>query len=281
MRARRRLGAFGFLAKTDIILRSATEEDTGEARHFLHRIHQADRVSNTRVTAEEIAQYIKESDGATLLRFDPRFKELTNRNRVGRNFHLCIQCLLDCEIAFRGAWSEEFKAELSEWILCFSAMIVGMAGDLSSPGPTSKRARASRAPTVRAEIILVHGTWSAPRRGSIFRRRRPYWYEPDHQFRTRLGDRLKERGVEWRIDAFTWSGKNSIRERFLASQDLAETISARFGSGVPSVSIVAHSHGGNVALQAVDRLVKSRKKTAFRSRASADHNSSHPLSPSR
>jgi hypothetical protein len=138
-----------------------------------------------------------------------------------------------------------------------------MARDVSPPEVTSMDGSPIPTQKVRAEVILVHGTWAAARRRLILRRRRTYWYESDHQFRTRLEDRLAERGVESRIEAFTWSGKNSVRERSYASGELAAVISSRFNSGVPSLSLVAHSHGGNVALKAVDRLVNSPTEQSF------------------
>jgi len=56
-----------------------------------------------------------------------------------------------------------------------------------------------------------------------------------------------------RIAPFYWSGKNSYRDRKLASVCLRKQLLAHF-SAEPDVChyVVAHSHGGNVALRAVN-----------------------------
>ena len=269
MRARRRLGSLPFLTSTpDLFARSNTAEDAGKARRFLRGIREPGETTGSGVTAEDVARYLRDADGPTLLRLDPGFRELTARGGGGRNFDICIRELAQCEIAFRRAWSPKFKADLSAWIPRLSALIVAMAeANPSRADPAADAApevqAPDRAPKVRAEVILVHGTWAAPRPSLIPRRKRTSWYDPDHRFTTRLRDHLAGIGAQSRTDAFTWSGKNSVRERAKAAQELADVISERFRRGIPSLSVVAHSHGGHVALRAVDRLVGSERSSPF------------------
>jgi hypothetical protein len=52
------------------------------------------------------------------------------------------------------------------------------------------------------------------------------------------------------VHSFTWSGRNGHRSRLEAGRELASHIAAlgKHGSQPISISIVGHSHGGNVAL---------------------------------
>lgn len=90
---------------------------------------------------------------------------------------------------------------------------------------------------------MVHGTFA----------RRTRWICPGSPFglmlRTRLG--------ETRIEPFRWSGSNSARARQEASSSLRHHLHALIAR-YPSAhhAIIAHSHGGNIALTALadDRL---------------------------
>jgi hypothetical protein len=121
-------------------------------------------------------------------------------------------------------------------------------------------------------ITLVHGTWP---RGALrdvlltpfygvwpsgFRPKQ-LWFAEDSDFRTRLTAALSTHGLSAQIAAFTWSGANSVRERDKAARQLAEHIRAKQSEYPTSAQVViAHSHGGNVALRAVDQLEKSSGK---------------------
>jgi Alpha/beta hydrolase family len=104
----------------------------------------------------------------------------------------------------------------------------------------------------RLDIVLVHGTWA---RG--FFRQRPVadWCRQDSSFVKSLLGRLKIKmpGASPSISIFNWSGKNSIFERATASTDLKAYLETRDNLDTP-VLIIAHSHGGNVAMQAVKKL---------------------------
>lgn len=93
-------------------------------------------------------------------------------------------------------------------------------------------------------ITLVHGTWG--RRKLPFSG--PLWFEEGSTFVASLKQALAPHaGVE--IDAFLWSGKNSLNERADAGAALARRLwkqKMRFPNALQVV--VGHSHGGSVAL---------------------------------
>jgi hypothetical protein len=103
-------------------------------------------------------------------------------------------------------------------------------------------------------VVLVHGTWTDT----------PGWHKFDsarpNNFAARLADLLQERGITDAVERkfgdrtshFSWSGKNDHRERLDAASRLAEHFS-QLGELDPNIRIhvVAHSHGCNVVLKAV------------------------------
>src|SRR5262245_3438341 len=105
-------------------------------------------------------------------------------------------------------------------------------------------------------ITLVHGTWG---RGFFPRRqrqsRRPFWFEEGSPFLARISGELSD--VPHKIRPLLWSGANSIYVRDKTAQDLAEHLSAEHAEH-PQASqlIIAHSHGGNIALRSLHHLQK-------------------------
>jgi hypothetical protein len=115
--------------------------------------------------------------------------------------------------------------------------------------------------------IVIHGTYA---------RDEAWWrLDPDHgSFASRLEAALAARGLPgtvWRpaldagldYDAFTWSGRNSHPDRRRGARRLAATLE-RLGAAIGAtaerplqVNFVAHSHGGNVVLDALGRLGRS------------------------
>lgn len=94
-------------------------------------------------------------------------------------------------------------------------------------------------------VILVHGTWG----------RRSAWTKPD----SKLSVALTAAGCT--VVSFTWSGRNSHRARALAARDLADHLNAEVAKSPRSrFWVVAHSHGGNVAVRAVAKLRQSRRR---------------------
>jgi hypothetical protein len=114
---------------------------------------------------------------------------------------------------------------------------------------------------VRISITLVHGTWPKgilPSPSRLWGGSR-YWFEPGSNFWNCLLQSLKSRGLSpsSSIKAFSWSGANSILERDRAAHNLARLlVDERRSDHELRQWIVAHSHGGNVALRALQILPK-------------------------
>jgi hypothetical protein len=105
-------------------------------------------------------------------------------------------------------------------------------------------------------ITLVHGTWG---RGLFPNRRRkgrrPFWFEERSLFFRDLSEQLDD--IPHKIKPLLWSGKNSIFERDKAARVLADYLSAEHIEHPQATQlIIAHSHGGNIALRALDHLQK-------------------------
>lgn len=109
-------------------------------------------------------------------------------------------------------------------------------------------------------IIIVHGTWAAPKPDRL------QWYQPNKEakrggFIENLDLALQERGSSARCWAhcsdqdpmFHWSGDNSWIARASAASALAHYIVKLRGDGW-NCHIIAHSHGGNVVLDALGQL---------------------------
>ena len=89
-------------------------------------------------------------------------------------------------------------------------------------------------------VTLVHGTWA----------RRAAWVQPGSQFRQQLEARVP--GLR-RIEVFEWSGRNSDSARDDAATSLLEHAKQiRLNDAGARHYIIAHSHGGTVALMAFE-----------------------------
>ena len=124
---------------------------------------------------------------------------------------------------------------------------------------------AARGGTGRVLTVVVHGTFAAALR----------WWRPgegaEPTFADRLEGALARRGLAgtvwkpaleqgWSPDAFAWSGRNRHEDRLVGGRTLAiqlnalaETLDATEADPLV-VNLVAHSHGGNVVLEALPRL---------------------------
>jgi hypothetical protein len=103
-------------------------------------------------------------------------------------------------------------------------------------------------------ITLVHGTWG---RGFFPRRlgtsQRPFWFKEGSPFLARLGTELGD--IPHKITPLLWSGANSIFVRDKTARVLADHLSAEHADHPQSTQLViAHSHGGNIALRALHHL---------------------------
>ncbi len=96
-------------------------------------------------------------------------------------------------------------------------------------------------------IVLVHGTqlhfWKPTR---TRKKTHPAWFEEGASFRTRVEQALPA-GL-FRISLRSWSGGNRFRSRHAAATALRKQLGTRNYS---SELVIAHSHGGNIALSAV------------------------------
>ena len=103
-------------------------------------------------------------------------------------------------------------------------------------------------------ITLVHGTWG---RGFFPRRQRwnqrPLWFEEGSPFLARLSAELGD--IPHKITPLLWSGANSIYVRDKTAHRLTEHLSAEHAEHPRAAQlIIAHSHGGNIALRALHHL---------------------------
>jgi hypothetical protein len=119
-------------------------------------------------------------------------------------------------------------------------------------------------------ITLVHGTWPRglfPRLvrfkqqvRKLSRRRQPwkpppFWFEEGSPFLARLSAEFHD--IPNKITPLLWSGANSIHVRDETARVLAEHLSAEHTEHPQATQLViAHSHGGNIALRALHHLKK-------------------------
>ena len=103
-------------------------------------------------------------------------------------------------------------------------------------------------------ITLVHGTWGRgffPGRQS--QKRRPFWFEDGSPFLARLNTALGN--IPHKITPLLWSGANSIFVRDKTAHILAEQLANQHAENPQATQVViAHSHGGNIAVRALHHL---------------------------
>lgn len=111
---------------------------------------------------------------------------------------------------------------------------------------------------------LVHGTWPA---GGYLAHRyprvftpQPVWIDDGSDFRRDIEAQIP--GIEWR--PFRWSGENSEIDRRRAAVAFADALRRELDSAEDACHVViAHSHGGNVALWGLGQLDEaSRNRVA-------------------
>jgi len=109
----------------------------------------------------------------------------------------------------------------------------------------------SQPPPTDVLVTLVHGTWGRYRLPFS----KPAWFSPESEFVERLTASLGSLGLSPRIDAFYWSGANSIFARSNAAKKLARRIE-RHAERFPNVLhvVIGHSHGGTVCLLGLHSL---------------------------
>jgi hypothetical protein len=109
-------------------------------------------------------------------------------------------------------------------------------------------------------IILVHGTWGRgffpkDREVSLYPPNKRRWFEEGSHFCVSLGAALKNASLEWPIRAFLWSGANSVHARDISAKALSDHLRNELQDDTDARAvIIAHSHGGNLALRALQHL---------------------------
>jgi hypothetical protein len=115
--------------------------------------------------------------------------------------------------------------------------------------------------SAKETVIIVHGTWAAPQPGVM------RWYQLGDgataagEFVSKLDAALQKRGSPARCWAhctqahqiFHWSGENSWIARTQAASELGNYVTKLRNAGW-CCHIVAHSHGGNVVLEALPQI---------------------------
>lgn len=76
-----------------------------------------------------------------------------------------------------------------------------------------------------------------------------YWFNDGSAFRERLNAELANKNIEVQIECVSWSGANSVLARAAAVPELRDLL-CRKPQNSPNV-VIAHSHGGNIAMQAI------------------------------
>ncbi len=107
---------------------------------------------------------------------------------------------------------------------------------------------------------LVHGTWPAGgflvHRWPRFFTPRPTWFDDGSDFRRAIDADVP--GITWR--AFKWSGENSEVERRRAATAFGDVLRRELDSAPDACHVViAHSHGGNVALWGLGELDETKR----------------------
>jgi hypothetical protein len=107
-------------------------------------------------------------------------------------------------------------------------------------------------------ITLLHGTWG---QGFLKNDTESHtsnskrWFSSNSEFSNNLINNLKERGIVCRVTSTLWSGSNSIVARDEAAAILAQHLNSQHKEHPNTKQIVvAHSHGGNVALRATNYI---------------------------
>jgi hypothetical protein len=111
-------------------------------------------------------------------------------------------------------------------------------------------------------IVIVHGTWAVPKPQNTQWYQRPNDGSPTDGFVSKLDAALRARGSPAQCWAhctksdpiFQWSGENSWIARTNAAGALAEYL-AKLREAGWLCHIVAHSHGGNVVMEALPPII--------------------------
>lgn len=136
----------------------------------------------------------------------------------------------------RGAVAEGLVNEFKSYLAWRSAGV--------SAGPLTGGGGYPASGATKIETVIVHGTFAAST---------TWWREPKSSGSPpsdNLWAHLKKEGISTLIgnpDEFSWSGGNSDPARQMGAELFVDWWRAR---GLPTLDVVAHSHGGNVVMMA-------------------------------
>ncbi|WP_316834426.1 hypothetical protein [Pedobacter nutrimenti] len=100
-------------------------------------------------------------------------------------------------------------------------------------------------------ITLIHGT---------FAKKAP-WTDENSDFCTKIKQQLGEKSGSIQFECFDWSGINSNTARFEEGDNLAIKLNAQLLQHPDKKKIIiAHSHGGNIAMYALKKIGASNKE---------------------
>ncbi len=100
----------------------------------------------------------------------------------------------------------------------------------------------------RIAVVTVHGTGDTAAGADGEK-----WFQNGSAFVGRLKARLGVQGVKAEVIPFHWSGENSVLRRELSANKLAKAL-REYAKTFASVHVIGHSHGGNVANDALNQL---------------------------
>ncbi|MBR0749556.1 alpha/beta hydrolase [Bradyrhizobium japonicum] len=98
-------------------------------------------------------------------------------------------------------------------------------------------------------IILIHGTWAT----------KSSWTMPDRS--TLVAAITREIPGVVAFHRYCWSGRNRVRDRIEAANRLTRLIQRELEAPGRLVFLLAHSHGGNVAMRALEGLSDDHRRS--------------------
>ena len=113
-------------------------------------------------------------------------------------------------------------------------------------------------PVAKETVVVVHGTWAAPLASQ------GCWYDlREGTFATQLNAALEKHGHPARCwahcaeteEIFAWAGENNWLARTTAAEHLTKYVS-KLRDGGWKCHVIAHSHGGNIVLEALPYLLQ-------------------------
>jgi hypothetical protein len=117
---------------------------------------------------------------------------------------------------------------------------------------------------IQLVVFLVHGTWARGLTHQVLGKWLPaidpvtLWYRAESGFARALRAMA---GLPFEIVSFEWSGANSAQARATAAWQLREQLRHSIASHPAARHLlIAHSHGGNVALRAVQMLPSTAQR---------------------